>query len=378
MRVCLSHITAFKWYMHNPRLEVGSQRKNATSVSIAHAEFSTPSFSDVELLSHYLFGKELNASANAIEVLTSSRQGAVSLDFLVGHVGNRRSVEGVNAHVMEGALPPLSFCFIGNIAHMELYIVSPELLFLQLCDVLNLEEAVFCGSSLCSNYLMCSGDNGGVTLRNESGGPLTSVEKLKAYVKQCGGRRGSGKAQVILPYVLKNSYSPMETGIAMMYRMPKRLGGFGFRDVALNEEIRLKAASLGCSASSAVVRKPDILVTVNRAGKCFRAGIDYDSSAVHTQSDRIYFDSLRRNEIAAGKQFSHFTITKRQALEFGAFCEVGNQVRQVLGIRADAHLRVGRNTPEGIRKHQELLHKQFKLWAKVVRPSDFRRRIEWD
>lgn len=363
MKVCLSHMTAFKWYMRNPRV-----RGKVLSVrSMANLSLDTPSIMDAKYLQRFL-------REGLAEASNSGKNDGSPTDLLVTKHSSQYSRFGLCLHLTQEMTPAGSYRHIEHLGSTDLLIVSPELLFIQLCCLLPFDEAVYCGMALCSNYMLSPKTEEGITLRNTCGGPHTSVASISEYLRRCAGQRGTKKASRALPFILDNSYSPMESGIAMTYRLPTKWGGFGYADVALNQEIKIRLPSNGVSRGKTAARKPDILVrAVGSDRRCRMVGIDYESALVHTRAQNLYSDSVRRNEIAMSHDLAYFTLTKEQALEFGAFCDLAEKVRVSLKVRKKPDLRVPETSAEARRIREEVAHRRFQLWAKVVCPSNFRK-----
>lgn len=389
MKVCISHMTAFKWYLRNPAIGQHAPRftkANSTALSVLRmANAGRPD----------LAGRRSRRAAKAsittqdFDFVIPQSTDLISLckllfqnlppdnapvDFLVTNPAKRCMRAGITVHITLSTLPGDSFVFIGSFGSLELYIVRPELLFVQLCSQLHADEAIYCGMALCSNYQLCPDADEGIRLRNTTGGALTSSSQLATSLDQYTGINGIKAARKMLPYVLDNSFSPMESGIAMMYRLPANMGGFGYKEVALNKELKFRVSSSNSSRGETVVRRPDVLVCAKgRDQKLRMVGIDYESALVHTRAQNLQRDSARRNEIAMYQDLIYFTLTKEQALEFGAFCDLAEKVRLSLKVRQTPKLRMSHASPEGRQICDEVRHARFKLWAKVVCPSNFRK-----
>lgn len=159
----------------------------------------------------------------------------------------------------------------------------------------------------------------------------------------------------------------------MVYHLPVYYGGFGFKDLSLNKELNIGRRSRQLDK---VRRKPDISIeSVDGFGQKRIAAIDYDSSAVHDCPSVERLDGLRRNTFASSSGLSYFVLTKRQALEFGAFCNLAEQVRLSLNMRPREQLRVSCCSVESKQKLQDISHKRFGLWAKFVCSSNFRKSL---
>jgi hypothetical protein len=110
-----------------------------------------------------------------------------------------------------------------RIVDNDLCIPTPE--FLYLLYALKLPEAklVELGMELCGSYTV-----GPYYFPNgPRPAPLTTPAKLEAFIKRFPGTRGSTRAMHALKFVVKNSWSPMETKVIIIVCLPVRMGGYG-------------------------------------------------------------------------------------------------------------------------------------------------------
>lgn len=94
-------------------------------------------------------------------------------------------------------------------------IVSPELLYLQLCSELKITQAILLGCMLCS-------------VQEGSGQMLTTPDKLREFAKNSSYVHGRTLALQALQYIEGNFYSPLEIMLYMILALPNRLGGMGY------------------------------------------------------------------------------------------------------------------------------------------------------
>jgi len=167
---------------------------------------------------------------------------------------------------------------------------SPEFCFLQMAERLILVRLIELGYELCGTYSIPLADE---TEIPEIGfykrQPLTSVNKLSAFLKIMPGVKGHKKAKHALRYMLDGSASPMETKLAMFLTLPYKLGGFGFNLPELNKRIVLT------KAARKYFNKNYYVCDIFWEDK--KIAVEYDSDQQHTGSDRIARDSKRRNSL---------------------------------------------------------------------------------
>ena len=252
-------------------------------------------------------------------------------------------------------------------------VTSPELTFLHLAAACDLLETVYYGHALCSSYRLDASAPGGIAQRGRDDAPLTSVEKITAFLDRIGRSHGSAKAQSALKLIRNGSRSPMESALAMLFGLPSKHGGFGLGDVHLNRSVRVYQGTDGFGKPRWGERIPDLtIVGKSRNGSERAVAIDYDSRSIHASSRAMGKDAIRRNELASSSSMIHFTVTTDQALDFAKLSGVADQVRRALGKRKSPKPRAGLPPAEN-RRHLELVQsKRIALWSKYVCYSAFR------
>ena len=108
---------------------------------------------------------------------------------------------------------------------------SPGLLFAQVAARLSLEQAALIAYELCGTYAYdpCSG----TMLYGVE--PACSVSELLAFLRDMPGRLGPRrKLERALYYVRDNSWSPMESVLALLLSLPLKGGGYEISRIALN------------------------------------------------------------------------------------------------------------------------------------------------
>ena len=86
--------------------------------------------------------------------------------------------------------------------------------------VWGIEKLIQLGFELCGTYDTTNGD-----VRECA--PLTTVDRLDAFLASLGPMHGKKNASYALRYVANNSASPRETALAMLLCLPYRMGGYG-------------------------------------------------------------------------------------------------------------------------------------------------------
>ena len=338
MRVIISHTTALRWYLTRSRAAFEIVRE-----TLSIDEFKCPDARMGSLLA------------------SSFGCGKHALDLLVGRGNMRRSYRGVHCHVAGDLFPAGSFVRIPcSIESVELYIVSPELLYMQLCRGRSIAEAALIGTTLCSLYWFDPSRDLGLAQRAENE-VLTTSQRISAYVGRRAGTSLRGIAAKALPYIYDRSRSPRETGLAGLYGLPVRYGGFQLGDIALNERVAIRLPH-----GESIRREPDIRISVKGVdGKVRTAYLDYDSVRYHSSAWEQKRDARRRNELALAG-IVHFTVTAEQANDFYYLCNLAERIRLVLKERPHPRLKGGVASPKNAKRLDEVRHKQFELWKAIV------------
>lgn len=156
----------------------------------------------------------------------------------------------VETHVLWGGDASMSALWLDSNAS----IVRPELLFLQMAEVLPLPSLVMLGFELCGNFSRDADRpiDGEATINIPT---ATSVKQLAKYLAASAGARGVSKARKALAYICDNALSPMEALLGTMYSLPPEESGYGMGPVTLNDRVMV-----GEPDESGVVRSryPDL------------------------------------------------------------------------------------------------------------------------
>lgn len=232
------------------------------------------------------------SAANQVEVVVPRQEERLGGRFFSCRVRSTTVPDGSYVDLGEGVSIP-----------------CPELLFLELADVMQPAVHALLGYELCGTYARSAADPrlGEVAYDVP---PVTSVERIGAYLDRVGRRRGVLLARRNLGFVRDNAWSPMEAIVALVACMGPDDLGYGFGDVDLNVRHGLtpELVSLGCRGS----RVPDIELRGLHVGFNYDGHdhLDLDSIvSAPTSEDAVraaeqvrekYLDDLRRNrELAA-------------------------------------------------------------------------------
>lgn len=280
---------------------------------------------------------DVPSAAIVSELRTWGLVGEDEVHLLVTSADKRRRLKGVNFTVISNPVPQGSF----ERAMGQVYVVSPEMLFVQLAGELPLVELLEIGYELCGTYRMIDGQP------SYNLAPLTSASKLKSYAQRAKGLRGRAAALQALSWIIDGSASPAETALAIAFKLPLRLGGCALGDFELNQELELNEGAARILGRSSM--HPDFYWPRGKHPA------EYDSSLYHASREQAEYDERRRN--AYGAMGMNVTIfTPRHLVDLELFDQMVTSIRHFAGIRLQA-------VPQGYDAlHSERLHQTFRYW----------------
>ena len=214
----------------------------------------------------------------------------------------------ISPHTHCSALPPNSIFKINEI----LFIVSPQLSFVQLCQKKSLIKVIQLGFQLCGRY------NG---LRFN---PHVSTASIQSFIKSGKPLRGSKLARQALPYIRDNSASPMETACTLLLCLPYKYGGYGIPFPELNKTIPLtygtrKLTSHDFFIGDLVWQKERLVV-------------EYNSDKFHIDKRSLYND-VQRSNLLDLNGIRTITITRRMLFDVYEFEQTALLIGKTLNHR---------------------------------------------
>ena len=226
-------------------------------------------------------------------------------------------------------LPSGSFVDVGH----GVALACPELVFIELGAHTRMEVQLLLGYELCGGFSRdaISPRDGDVTYNVV---PITSTEKIAAYLAKCKYVPGLDNAREALPRLRDNAWSPTEAVVAMLAVTDTTDLGYGLGDVVLNQRIQV---------TSQATRVPDILFVGTHVGLNYdgavhfglqdvvaAAGTQQQSEAVAQARTRIVGDKRRsRDLLAAG--YTVLPVTSEDLYEKGGLDAVMLQVMDLIG-----------------------------------------------
>lgn len=159
------------------------------------------------------------------------------VDVLVFSPEKRRQSQQVLCHVWGTVLPAGAFYRVG-----QMYVSSPEFVFLQMAPSLTMAQLIALGCELCGTYVLLprgAAHPGALDECPRRIASLTSISKLTKFVEHAERAHGRAKALRALRYVVEGSRSPMETMTYLLLCLPPKLGGYGLPKPEMNAAVPL-------------------------------------------------------------------------------------------------------------------------------------------
>lgn len=181
-----------------------------------------------------------------------------------------------------------------------LAISSPELLFAELAKTMHPVEHLMLGHELCGTFSRDPIDpyNGPITYNVR---PATSKVRICNFLAEARNIHGLSMARETAEYLNDNAWSPTESLVAALLRLPINSLGYGFGELTLNPRIPAHVMLPGTASS----RAPDIVISGTPVG------VNYDG-AVHLDLDSIV-DAAK--EAAISPQVAQTQIALSQAVK---------------------------------------------------------------
>ncbi|WP_346695174.1 hypothetical protein [Thermophilibacter mediterraneus] len=349
MRICVSHGTALHYWLRMPNLKSAGERPSRAR--------SIPK--------RLPGAEEVGALGRGLGFYMP--EGCERIDLLVSRQSGRHQAAGVSAHLCSARLPAGSFVPCVIFGH-EVYMSSPELVFLQMAEELQLDQLAYVGFALCSTFRLDDLEAGGCVHREGSDVALTSVARIRAYLNQLPrGTRNRGLALRALDFVRDGARSPREAGIAVTLLLPLRRGGEGYESVAMNQETRIFDGIDSRGEARWVTRIPDILVEARgRKGEARKVGVDYDAASTHSDSLRVVSDTDRRNLAAAAGTFTHISLCTAQTTDYTTYRRELDRIRRALGRRPYPRVAKDSDSPSDQEILKRAESRRFELWNRML------------
>lgn len=266
------------------------------------------------------------------------------IDVLVSNSCKRRRTKGFIFHSCNTHLPERSFWKI----HSQLYVVSPELSYVQMGRELSDVQLAEYATNLCGSFFLRYEDRAICAKQAKT----TSLQKLKRYLLSCESVYGTRNASRCLSWVAEGSASPMETKLFLRLCLPVSKGGYGLPMPVLNKVIK--------PGKKKNLTEQDYFV----ADLCWPEQgviVEYDGEQYH---HNVSHDRRRINALET-IGWKVFCLTKQEMYDAFAFDMLARQIAKSLGRR----VRVSAAWVEKVSEVQKQLHlatATTPLWAEAM------------
>ena len=264
-----------------------------------------------------------------------------TLNFAVPNSAARIRVSDSTWTVYEKGIPDRAFIRARcSTEDCSLAISGPELLFAELAKVMHPVEHLMLGHELCGTFSRDPEDpyNGPVTYGLQ---PATSAERIRRFLAEAKCIHGIEMARTSAKYLNDNAWSPTESLIAALLRLPMDSLGYDFGELELNPRANPSAVLPGSADS----RVPDIMIGGTSVGVNYDGAVHLDLDSIvnaareleaHPQLQQAQqsltnavrsvrakvVDDIRRNRELAADGLAVFPVVKEDLYEKGGFDQI--------------------------------------------------------
>ena len=351
MDYCLSYFSAFNLLMSSSRPFVSLPTLNGMVRAPLVPESSPGAAVERELVTYYGHLPE-------IQGLRLQQEPNSKVDLLIREVNSAFAKEYVSLHICNSKTSLSMLLPID--AGQKGFVTSPEFTYLQIASKLDFIGVILAGSALCSDYFLNQNGHGGVSQRPN--GPLTNRAAISKFLSTQERKRGIVPAKRALQYIVEKARSPREASLALLLGLPYNLGGFNLGTIELNMPIELENRY-----GEKITRIPDLTIQLkDKRKKRATVLLDYDPAVTHTGNQKVIRDMDRENEIVAGVQCPHFSVSGEMLKSFES---VQGLVRQ---IRDSVRITARETTISNLELRQRMLYERLfksRQLTRVVKPG---------
>ena len=278
-------------------------------------------------------GEPFKPSPQAAARLIEQGAGMVSapVHAMVPNKASRVTAEELTSHLSSAM--PIQGSFVRGYGD-GLLIASPELAVLQLALRLSMPKLTELVCELCSTYYydlaevpqLTRGDDGLRTQleRRECAFsnrpvPISCLRAMKWFADKASGSTAGRAMARAVRYAVDGSASPMETALALMFALPKSVGGYGLPKPQMNRVL-------------AVDRETGRVRVVDLFWPQANVALEYDSDAFHAEREKLRHDAVRRNQLESCS-VTVLTATAEHLSSLAALDELARQIARALGCR---------------------------------------------
>lgn len=319
MDYCLSYFSAFNLLMSSSRPFDSLSTANAMVRAPLVPESTPGAAMERELAVYYGHLPE-------IQGVRLHQESKSRVDLLIRDVNSAFAKEYVSLHICNSKTTPSMLVPID--ADLKGFITSPEFTYMQIASKLDFIGVILAGSALCSDYFLNQDGRGGVSQRPN--GPLTNRAAIAKFLSTQERKRGIVPAKRALQYIVEKARSPREASLALLLGLPYNLGGFNLGTIELNMPIELENRY-----SEKIIRIPDLTIQLkDKRKKQATVLLDYDPAITHTGNQKVMRDMDRENELVAGVQCPHFSVSGEMLKSFESVQGLVRQIRDSVKITA--------------------------------------------
>ncbi len=265
--------------------------------------------------------RSLRSCARTIEEFRSfsvpeSEFGQTPIDILVPASNPPRCPNRFKPHKQRHELPHHALYPLWE----GLFVVSPELCFIQMCASCSFIEALELGMELCGTYALRPDSDEGMAQRDNG---LVDVGSLQRHVESWRGLQGLGIARKASKYLVGGSASPMETKLFLLLCLPLQYGGYNLGLPELNPTFKLTREEMEVLRHSKI--KPDMLWRKKKLV------IEYDGRQ-HEEESQSKHDAMRKT-ILERRGYTVRQVKRHQLYNPLAFDQFASSIRTFLGVR---------------------------------------------
>lgn len=253
--------------------------------------------------------------------------------ILISDPDSRGKRVGTICHVYSPKLPPSCICSIGHFDGFDIFVVSPELCFIQMCSRADYVDRLTLGCELCGTYRTRTASASGFATRYNVNRLATSSSLARAAILM-DSTPNTSRATLACRHILDGSASPAETALALLLSIPNSKGGYGLPNPQLNPQQRMALPwndlSSGDRADGAWRPhrdfRPDLYWPEHNVA------VEYDSKEYHTQPEAMAHDAIRYNDLQDSK-CTVFIATIGQLRSVQQSDRLAQQIARALGVR---------------------------------------------
>lgn len=216
-------------------------------------------------------------------------------------------MKNVTLHYQKGRYPNNSFLKYNN----EIYIASPELVFLQMAKKFNEIELLMFGLEICGSYALSDANPDGFIFNLPA---ITTKSRILNYLRNFKSNNnnfpGICKASKISQYIIDGSASPQESKVIIKLCCQRKLGGYGVKNLKANYRISLSDGAINILGRNTI--RPDLCCPKTKIA------IEYQSRQFHNNLEQFEIDKIRTAalNVDGWKTFSFVPSQMRNVLAF--------------------------------------------------------------